>query len=94
MRARNFDAGGYLYIPGNMPGLELRNRFGSQAADEPNSQNWVGVKDPAIDALIAKIISARSAQDLYAATRALDRVLLWNFFIVPGMGQPGYRAVY
>lgn len=94
MRSRKFDGGGYIYIPSNMPGLELRNRFGSEAADEPNSQNWMGIKNPAVDELIAKVITARTADDLYAATRALDRVLLWNFYIVPGMGQPGYRAVY
>ena len=94
MRARKFDGGGYLYIPSNMPGIELRNRFGSPAADEPNSLNWMGIKNPAVDYLIDKVNESRTAEELYAATRALDRVLLWEFYIVPGMGQPGYRAVY
>lgn len=94
MRARKFDGGGYLYIPSNMPGIELRNRFGSDAADEPNSLNWMGIKNPAVDYLIDKVNESRTAEELYAATRALDRVLLWEFYIVPGMGQPGYRAVY
>ncbi|MCY3859519.1 MAG: extracellular solute-binding protein [Gammaproteobacteria bacterium] len=94
MRARKFDGGGYIYIPSNMPGIDLRNRFGSAAADEPNSLNWAGVKNPAVDYLIDKVNEARTADGLFAATRALDRVLLWEFYMVPGMGQPGYRAVY
>ena len=94
MRDRKFQAGGYIFIPGNMPGIDLRNRFSSISADEPNSANWMGVKNPAVDYLIDKVNQARTAEDLYAATRALDRVLLWEFYVVPGMGQPGYRAVY
>lgn len=94
MRARKFDGGGYIFIPGNMPGIDLRNRFSTLSADEPNSQNWMGIKNPAVDFLIDKVNEARTARDLYAATRALDRVLLWEFYVVPGMGQPGYRAVY
>ena len=94
MRARKFDGGGYLYIPSNIPGLELRNHFSSLTADSENSQNWVGLKDPAVDFLIEKVVQARNLKDLLAATRALDRVMLWNFYHVPGMGQPGYRAVH
>ena len=94
MRARKFDGGGYLYIPSNIPGLELRNHFSSLTADSESSQNWLGLKDPAVDYLIEKVVQARNLKDLLAATRAFDRVMLWNFYHVPGMGQPGYRAVY
>lgn len=94
MRARKFDGGGYLYIPSNIPGLELRNRFSSLTADVESSQNWAGLKDPAVDYLIDKVAQARNLRDLLAATRAFDRVMLWNFYQVPGMGQPGYRAVF
>ena len=94
MRARKFDGGGYLYIPSNIPGLELRNHFSSLTADVESSQNWLGLKDPAVDYLIEKVAQARNLEDLLAATRAFDRVMLWNFYHVPGMGQPGYRAVY
>ena len=94
MQTGKFDGSGYIFIPGNMPGLDLRNRFGSAAADQNYGLNWAGIKNPVVDALIEKVIGARTARDLYAATRALDRVLLWNFYFVPGMGQPGYRLVH
>ena len=94
MRARKFDGGGYLYIPSNIPGLELRNHFSSLTADVESSQNWLGLKDPAVDYLIDKVAQARNLRDLLAATRAFDRVMLWNFYHVPGMAQPGYRAVF
>jgi microcin C transport system substrate-binding protein len=65
------------------PGNEQRNYWGSQAADQPGSDNYVGIKDPAIDALIERVIFAKSREELEAATRAMDRVLLWNHFVVP-----------
>ncbi len=65
------------------PGNEQREFWGSPAADQPGSRNTVGIKNPAVDALIEKIIFARDRADLVAATKALDRVLLWNFYVVP-----------
>ena len=57
--------------------------WGSQAADQPGSRNVGGIKNHAVDALIDQIIFAKNRDDLVAATRALDRVLLWNFYVVP-----------
>jgi len=94
MRTGKFDGGADNYIPSNTPGLQLRNRFSSAAADVPFAQNWARIRNPAVDALIEKVNSARTARDFYAGTRALDRVLLWNFYFIPGMAQPGYRLVY
>jgi microcin C transport system substrate-binding protein len=65
------------------PGNEQRSCWGSQAADQPGSDNLVGIKNPAVDALIDQIIFAKNRADLEAATRALDRVLLWNYYVVP-----------
>jgi microcin C transport system substrate-binding protein len=65
------------------PGNEQREFWGSQAADQPGSRNTIGIKNPAVDALIEKVIFARDRDDLVAATKALDRVLLWNFYLVP-----------
>ena len=65
------------------PGNEQRGFWGSQAADQPGSRNLIGIKNPAIDALIDRVIFAKSRDELVAATRALDRVLLWNFYVVP-----------
>ena len=65
------------------PGNEQRGYWGSQAADQPGSLNLIGIKNPAVDALIDRIIFANSRDDLVAATHALDRVLLWNHYVVP-----------
>ncbi|MDX6585329.1 MAG: microcin transport system substrate-binding protein, partial [Solirubrobacterales bacterium] len=65
------------------PGNEQREFWGSQAADQPGARNTLGIKNPAIDALIEKVIFAKDRSTLLAATRALDRVLLWNFYVVP-----------
>ena len=65
------------------PGNEQRNFWGSQAADQPGSRNLVGIKNPAVDTLIDRVIFAKSRAELVAATKALDRVLLWNFYVVP-----------
>ena len=65
------------------PGNEQRGYWGSQAADQPGSLNLIGIKNPAVDAMIDAIVYAKSRTDLVAATKALDRVLLWNHYVVP-----------
>ena len=65
------------------PGNEQREFWGSQTADQPGSRNTIGIKNPAIDALIDQVIFAKDRAGLVAATHALDRVLLWNFYVVP-----------
>jgi microcin C transport system substrate-binding protein len=73
------------------PGNEQREFWGSQTADQPGSKNTVGIKNPAIDALIDKVIFAKDRANLVAATKALDRVLLWNFYVVPQYNYPFSR---
>jgi microcin C transport system substrate-binding protein len=65
------------------PGNEQREFWGSQMADQPGSKNTIGIKNPAVDALIDQVIFAKDRAGLVAATHALDRVLLWNFYVVP-----------
>ena len=65
------------------PGNEQRGYWSSQAADQPGSRNYIGIKNPAVDALIDRVIFAKDRDELVAATKALDRVLLWNFYVVP-----------
>jgi microcin C transport system substrate-binding protein len=65
------------------PGNEQRGYWGSQAADEAGSYNLIGIKNPAVDAMIEQVIFAKNRADLEAATKALDRILLWNFYVVP-----------
>ena len=65
------------------PGNEQRDYWGSQAADTLGSRNYIGIKNPAVDALVDRVIFAKDRAELVAATRALDRVLLWNHYVVP-----------
>ena len=65
------------------PGNEQRDFWGTPAADTPGSRNYVGIKNPAVDTLIERVIFAKDRAELVAATKALDRVLLWNHYVVP-----------
>jgi microcin C transport system substrate-binding protein len=84
-RKRNFDFDMIVDIwPESLsPGNEQREYWGSQAADVSGSRNTIGIKNPAVDSLIDKVVFAKDRAGLVAATRALDRVLLWNFYVVP-----------
>jgi len=83
LRSWDFDIITYGWSQSLTPGNEQRGFWGSQAADEPGSDNLIGIKNPAVDALINQVIFAKNRADLEAATRALDRILLWNFYVVP-----------
>ena len=74
------------------PGNEQREYWSSQAADMAGSRNIIGIKNPAIDKLIERVIFTRDRDDLVAATRALDRVLLWNHYVVPQWNYPKIRT--
>ena len=65
------------------PGNEQLYYYGSKAADTPGTRNYAGIKDPAVDAIAASIASAHTRPELEARVRALDRVLLWGFYMVP-----------
>lgn len=74
------------------PGNEQRGYWGSSMADQEGTRNLIGIKDPAIDTLIDRVVFAKDRAELVAATRALDRVLLWNHFIVPQWHYPFERV--
>lgn len=76
------------------PGNEQREFWGTAAADLPGSRNTMGLKSPAVDKIIDKIIFAKDRAELVAATRALDRVLLWTHIIVPHWDYPFERVAY
>ena len=84
-RIRSFDFDMIVDVWGQSlsPGNEQREFWSSQTADQPGSKNTIGIKNPAVDALIEKVIFAKDRATLVAATKALDRVLLWNFYVVP-----------
>jgi microcin C transport system substrate-binding protein len=79
----DFDVVTGLFGQSDSAGNEQRDFWGSKAADTPGSRNLMGIKDPTVDALVDRVIFATDRADLVAATHALDRVLLWNFYVVP-----------
>jgi microcin C transport system substrate-binding protein len=83
VRSWDFDIITMMWQESLTPGNEQRGFWGSQAADQPGSENVVGIKNPAVDAMIEQVIFAKNRADLESATHALDRVLLWNFYVVP-----------
>jgi peptide/nickel transport system substrate-binding protein len=65
------------------PGNEQAFYFGSAAADEPGTRNYMGVKSPAVDAMIAALLKAESREDFVAAVRVLDRLLISGSYVIP-----------
>ena len=76
------------------PGNEQRNFWGSDAAKTNGSRNIIGISNEVIDSLIEKVISAKDREDLIVTTRALDRVLLWNHYVIPQWHISAYRTLY
>ena len=83
LRNWDFDITVAVWPESLSPGNEQRDYWGSQAADTLGSRNYIGIKNPAVDALVDRVIFAKDRAELVAATRALDRVLLWNHYVVP-----------
>ena len=65
------------------PGNEQSFYWGSAAADNPGTRNYMGAKDPAIDAMIAAMLEAREHPVFVSAVRALDRTLMSGFYAIP-----------
>ncbi len=78
----------------NSPGNEQRDYWFSKFADHKGSRNIIGIKDPLIDKLIEAIVAAQTRDDLVAACSALDRVLLWNHYVIPQWHIDKHRIAY
>ncbi|HTE13522.1 MAG TPA: extracellular solute-binding protein, partial [Burkholderiales bacterium] len=76
------------------PGSELLDRYGSKSAATQGSSNMMGVRDPAVDALLEKAVSARTRPELVAGLRALDRVLRHGHYVIPQWYAEGFRVAY
>jgi len=84
-----------ISFPGtHFPGAEYADLFGSKAADTNGSGNYWGLKNPAIDALIAKITGADNRGEFLAACRALDRVIAHGHYMVPAWTSSEQRVAY
>ena len=92
--AFDFDMVSVSFARSLSPGNEQRDYWTTQAADTPGSRNLIGIRNPAIDALVAGVIAAPDREGLIAATRALDRVLLWGHYVVPLYHNRSFRAAW
>ena len=90
----DFDVLTHRYVFDLSPGADLNDSFASVTADQAGSDNFAGIKDPVVDALIAEVVAARDREGLIAAARALDRVLLWGHFIIPQWFKGTHHLVY
>ncbi|TLX61843.1 ABC transporter substrate-binding protein [Stutzerimonas nosocomialis] len=94
LRSRDYDMIVSSFGQSNSPGNEQREYWHSSSADNPGSRNLIGLKDPAIDVLVDKLIAADSRKELVTRTRALDRVLLWGHYVIPNWHIKTWRVAY
>lgn len=84
-----------MRLPGTQaPGIELLDRYGSKSADTEGGSNFIGVKSPAVDALLDQVISANTRPELVASLRSLDRVLRFGHYVVPHWYSSVHRVAY
>jgi microcin C transport system substrate-binding protein len=94
VRKRDFDLAYLAWAQSNSPGNEQINMWSSQAADRQDSQNYAGIKDPAVDTLINAVVFNKGREDQIAAVRALDRVLMSNLYVIPSYTYLPDRIAY
>jgi microcin C transport system substrate-binding protein len=94
LRSRDYDMVVSSFPQSSSPGNEQREYFDSSSADNPGSRNFMGLKDSAIDSLVSGVINADSRASLLVHTKALDRALLWGFYVVPNWHIKTWRVAY
>jgi microcin C transport system substrate-binding protein len=93
-QTRDFDVTTAAFGVPATPGVGERGFWNSDFADQPGSNNDAGVKDPVVDDLVERLASAKDRESLTTAARALDRVLLWNQYIIPQWYRSTYTIAY
>ena len=94
LRAYDFDMVVGSFGQSSSPGNEQREYWGSAAATQPGSRNLIGIQNPVVDSLIEQIIQAPDRHSLVIRARALDRVLQWNYYVIPHYFSQNYRIAY
>ncbi|VXC74594.1 extracellular solute-binding protein [Pseudomonas sp. 9Ag] len=94
LRSRDYDMIVSGFGQSSSPGNEQREYWHSASADNPGSRNYIGLKDPAIDVLVEKLIASDSRDELITRTRALDRVLLSGHYVIPNWHIKTWRVAY
>lgn len=90
----DFDVTVNWFTQGPSPGNEQINYWMSKQADVKGSRNIIGIKNPAVDFLVEKLVNADSKEQQITAARALDRVLQWNFYSIPQWYSRTHRVIY
>jgi len=90
----DYDMTGVVYGASNSPGNEQLDYHSCQAAQTPGSQNWAGLCDPAVEALLPNFQRFADRRQLQAASRALDRVLRAGYYLLPNWYLPYYRMAW
>ena len=94
MRSFDFDMMVFVWGQSENPGNEQRNYWTSKSAEQSGSRNLAGINDPVVDQLVERMIASESRAELVANTRALDRVLLAGFYVIPNWHIPADRILY
>jgi microcin C transport system substrate-binding protein len=90
----DFDITVNWFTEGSSPGNEQINYWTSKQADIKGSRNLIGIKNPAVDFLVEKLVKAKNKQEQIASAHALDRVLQWNFYAIPQWYSRSHRVIY
>lgn len=90
----DFDMVVNVYGQSQSPGNEQRDYWSSTSADRKGSRNLAGVRSPAVDALVDKIVYAKTEQELVFTSHALDRVLWYGYYVVPNWYLAAHRLAY
>ncbi len=94
LRSRDFDMVYYGWGESNSPGNEQLDFWGSKAADSEASENYAGIRDPAVDTIINDIIYSKNRDDQVAAVHALDRVMMAEQYVIPSYTILSDRIAY
>lgn len=82
------------FLQGSAPGNEQIDYWHSSKANVEGSKNYIGIQNPAVDAMVEKIIKAQTKEEMVAATKALDRILSWNHYVIPQWHSRSHRLIY
>ena len=94
VREFDFDMISYTFGQSRSPGNEQRDYWGTDNLDRAGSRNYAGVNDPVVDALIEKIVAATNRSQLVTASKALDRVLQWGYYVIPSWHINADRVIW
>lgn len=94
VRSYDFDMIVHTYSQSSSPGNEQHSFWHSSTVDTPSGRNLAGVNHPVVDQLVDLVISAPNRESLVTRTRALDRVLLWNHYVIPHFHTQSFRVAY